>query len=105
MEKSYLQKIKEANAERMSGGIGDALKHSTNKIANAICPFHEDDLVFILASLKTIERNLSKKDPEANKIAETMLEIFTPVSMEIRVPEGVSDEEIEQIRKKIYDEK
>lgn len=105
MEKSYLQKIKEANAERMSGGIGDALKHFTNKIANAICPFHEDDLVFILASLKTIERNLSKKDPEANKIAETMLEIFTPVSMEIRVPEGVSDEEIEQIRKKIYDEK
>lgn len=105
MEKSYLQKIKEANAERMSGGIGDALKHFTNKIANAICPFHEDDLVFILASLKTIERSLSKRDPEANKIAETMLEIFTPVSMKIRIPEGASDEEIEQIRKKIYDEK
>ena len=34
-----------------------------------------------------------------------MLEIFKPVSMEIRVPEGVSDEKIDQIRKKIYDEK
>lgn len=105
MEKSYLQKIEIANTEKMSGGIREALKHFTNKITNAICPFYEDDLVFILASLKTIERNLSKKDPEANKIAETMLEIFKPVSMEIRVPEGVSDEEIEQIWKKIYDEK
>ena len=39
MEKSYLQKIEVANPEKMSGGIREALKHFTNKITNAICPF------------------------------------------------------------------